>query len=137
MQQSGYGTYLRVQTETSSPAQLIVLLYDALLANLQRAETSLAEESNEGAHGALVRSQEIVLELITSLDPSAGEMAERLGAIYDYAYHQLVRANLEKDGGFAAEVRDLIRPIRDSFAMIGESDAAAVRSRAVGAQGGS
>lgn len=135
MQQSGYGTYLRVQTETSSPAQLIVLLYDALLANLQRAEASLAAESNEDAHGTLVRSQEIILELMASLDPSVGEMAERLGAIYDYAYHQLVRANLEKDGAYAVEVRELIRPIRDSFVLIGESDMAAARSRAAGAKG--
>ncbi len=134
MQQSGYGTYLRVQTETSSPAQLIVLLYDALLANLQRAEASLAAEANEDANGTLVRAQEIVLELISSLDPSVGEMAERLAAIYNYAYHQLVRANLEKDAAFATEVRELIRPIRDSFALIGESDMAAARSRAVGAR---
>ncbi len=135
MQQGGYGTYLRVQTETSSPAQLIVLLYDALLANLQRAVESLAAEANEEAHGALMRSQEIILELMTSLDLSAGEMAEQLGAIYEYAHYQLVRANLEKDGAFAAEVRELIRPIRDSFALIGESDVAAARSRAVGAGG--
>ncbi len=135
MQQSGYGTYLRVQTETSSPAQLIVLLYDALLANLQRAEASLAAGSNEDAHGTLVRSQEIILELMTSLDPSAGEMAEQLAAIYEYAHHQLVRANLEKDGAFAAEVRELMWPIRDSFALIGESDMAAARNRGAAVRG--
>jgi flagellar protein FliS len=135
VQQNGHSAYRRVQTETSSPAQLIVLLYDGLLANLQRAVEGLATGHQQSAHDALIRAQEIILELMTSLDPEAGEMAEQLGAIYEYSHHQLVRANLEKDEAFAVEVRELLHPIRDSFALISETDVAAARSRAAGADG--
>ncbi len=111
----GYHAYQRVQTETSSPGQLVVLLYEALLTDLQRADAALADGDSEMAHARLMRAQAIVLELGASLDRSYGEIPEQLGALYGYAYRRLLDANLQKDRAAVVEVAALMRPLRDAW----------------------
>jgi flagellar protein FliS len=113
----GYGAYQRIQAETSSSGQLILMLYDALLKNLKRAETAIDRDDKELAHSALVRSQDIVLELIASLDMDSGEIAHRLAPLYEYQYQRLLDANVHKDGGAVSEVIRLIAPLRQAWAQ--------------------
>lgn len=115
MQAVGYGAYRRVQAETSSPGELIILLYDALLNDLTQAHDCLTSQHYEIAHRALIRAQEIILELISSLDLSAGEIARQLQPLYQYEYQRLLDANVQKDAGAVAEVISLIRPLREAW----------------------
>lgn len=115
MQSAAHGAYKRVQTETSSSEDLITLLYDALLKNLQRAETGFHEEDVERVNTALVRSQEIVLELMSSVNPEAGELSDLFTGLYGYMYQRLVDANVDKEIAPAQEVRHLVEPIRDAW----------------------
>ncbi len=115
-QAAGYHAYRRVQTETSSPGELVVMLYDALTTDLQRAEAGLqTPERHEEAHVALVRAQEIVLELIASLNAEAGELAHQLDDVYQYVYGRLVDANVQKDADAVREAARLVAPIREAF----------------------
>ena len=115
-QAAGYGAYRRVQTETSSPGELVVMLYDALATDLQRAEAGLqTRERHEEAHVALVRAQEIVLELIASLNAEAGELAHQLDDVYQYVYGRLVDANVKKEADAVREAARLVAPIREAF----------------------
>lgn len=115
MQPAGYQAYQRVQTETSSPGQLVVLLYEALLRDLQRAEVALHDADFETANDQLVHAQAIVLELSASLDRSYGEIPEQLGALYGYAFRRLIDANVQKDAAAVAEVAALVLPLRDAW----------------------
>lgn len=114
MQAVGYGAYQRVQAETSSPGEVIVLLYNALLKNLHRALDAM--ESGDGAKvsEALTRAQDITLELRTSLDAEA-ELAEQLLPLYTYVFRSLVAANLNKDADLIRELETLITPMRDAW----------------------
>ena len=104
MLSTGYSAYRRVQAETSSSAELIALLYDALAADLQRAELGLGDGSHERAHEALLRAQEIVLELLMSVNPEAGDLSTQLAALYQYMYERLGEANLKKGVAGVREV---------------------------------
>ncbi len=115
MQSVGYGAYRRIQAETSSPAELILLLYDGLMKDLTQAEERLAQRDWEVAHVALVRAQEIVLELIASLDMNAGDIARQLAPLYEYQYQRLLEANVRKDAGAVAEVIRLVTPLRNAW----------------------
>lgn len=115
MQSAAHGAYKRVQAETSSSEDLITLLYDALLKNLQRAEAGFDEEDVESVHAALVRSQEIVLELLSSVNPEAGELSDLFTGLYGYMYQRLIDANVDKEIAPAREVRHLVEPIRDAW----------------------
>lgn len=115
MQAVGYGAYRRMQAETSSPGELILLLYDALLNDLSQAYDSLTAHDHETAHRSLLRAQEIILELISSLDLSAGEIARQLQPLYQYEYQRLLDANVHKDASAVAEVISLIEPLRAAW----------------------
>lgn len=91
-------------------------LYDALVRDLQRANTQLQPGGQtEQAHTSLLHAQEIVIELIASLDLGAGDLAHQLAALYQYMYGRLVQANVRKDSAAVDEVMTLIRPIREAW----------------------
>lgn len=117
--QTAQQTYLRMQTATASPGELIGMLYDALVRNLTRAESGLQAGDIEQAHPALLRAQDIVLELVASLDlegeGGAGAIARQLAPLYEYLYHRLLDASLHKDAEPVAEVRRLVMPVREAW----------------------
>ena len=112
----GQHTYRRIQAETASPAELVLRLYEALVRDLERAGTALTERAElEQAHSPLVHAQEIVIELLASLDMSSGDLAQHLADLYQYMYQRLVHANVSKDGSAVAEVLRLLRPIHAAW----------------------
>ncbi len=117
MVQSGYGAYRRVQAETASPAQLILLLYDGLLHRLQVALHGLEGSDYEQANGSLLHAQDILLELAASLDMEAGELADRLAQLYEYQHHLLLQANVNKDPRPVREVAKLAGELRNAWAQ--------------------
>lgn len=117
--QSARDTYLRMQTATASPGELIAMLYDALLRNLSRAEGGLETRDIEAAHHALLRSQDIVLELMSSLDldaeGEAGSIARQMAPLYEYMYRRLLDASVHKQAAPIDEVRRLVQPVREAW----------------------
>jgi flagellar protein FliS len=116
VQAVGYGAYQRVQAETSSPGEVIVLLYNALLKNLHRALDALESDDPARVSDALTRAQDITLELRTSLNAET-ELAEQLLPLYTYLFSSLITANVNKDADLIREVEALVTPIRDAWAF--------------------
>ena len=116
MQAVGYSAYQRAQAEMSSPGEVIVLLYDALLTNLHRSQEALETGDAAVACAALTRAQDITLELQVSLD-AGSDLASELLPLYSYLFRRLVEANLKKDPEIVREVERLITPIREAWAF--------------------
>lgn len=128
----GYGAYQRIQTETSSCGELVVMLYNALVTDLQRAEQAFEDDDLERGHASLVRAQDIVMELLASLDIETGDLALRLSELYHYVYERLMQANVQKDTGAVREVVTIVTRLRDAWAQVVNSapvDAAAARAK--------
>lgn len=134
MQPAGYNAYQRIQTQTSSPGQLVVMLYNALVNDLQRAATALTDGGEERAHGSLVRAQDIVMELMASLDKTQGEeLATQLADLYQYIYNRLVEANVKKDAAIVREVASLVTPLREAWVkVVSENSAGGPLAQAAG-----
>ena len=131
MQAVGYGAYQRVQAETSSPGELVVLLYDALLKNLRRALAGFDANESERVNDGLTRAQDITLELRASLNPES-ELAEQLVPLYDYMFRQLIHANTRKERAAVDEVIGLVTPVRDAWANVVHGERPALESEASG-----
>ncbi|MEZ4502237.1 MAG: flagellar export chaperone FliS [Dehalococcoidia bacterium] len=121
MQPNPYGAYRRVQTQTASPAQLVLHLYEALLRDLARAEQQLAVPDLEAAHSSLVHAQDIVMELVAGLDLDAGEIAQQLADLYQYMYGRLIEANVRKDRRAIHEVFSLVERIHAAWEQVVQS----------------
>ncbi len=118
----GRDTYRRIQAETASPQELILRLYEGLIRDLERADAALQHAAAvEDVHGRLVHAQEIMMELLASLDLSAGDLAQQLADLYQYMYQRLVHANVHKDGSAVAEVLRLVRPIHEAWSTMTRS----------------
>ena len=82
-------------TSTASPARLLIMLYDRLVLDLQRAVELGDLGEFLGAGRQLMHAQEIVLELQGSLQASTpGTARPQLSGIYAWLHSELVRANV-------------------------------------------
>lgn len=125
-----YSSYRRTQIETATPGQLVVLLYQGAVRLLSSADAALAEENMELAHTALLKAQDILLELKATLNPEAGEIAQKLDCLYDYMFRRLVEANFHKDRTPVREVLGYLQELLPAWeAAARVQDAADTRLR--------
>lgn len=110
--------YAREAVTTASPAQLVVMLYDRLLKDLAAADAGLGANDIAATHNALVHAQEIVRELNASLDVSVWKEGESLRALYEWVLEELMNANFDKDAQRVANAREVLQPLRDTWAEV-------------------
>lgn len=125
-------TYRKQQVETASPGQLIVMLYDACIRHCRSAQTAISQNDRDGAARHLLKAQDIVSELMASLNAEAGgELGVRLLRLYEYMYRRLVMANVRKDADAAREVEELLSGLRDAWAQVATTSPVGTMSRSV------
>lgn len=106
-----YAQYQRTQAETASPGEMIVMLYNGALRFLTVARKKLDTQDISGASASLLRAQDIILELMVSVDTSMGEVARNLFDLYQFMHKHLVQANVKKDAAMIDEVDVLLREL--------------------------
>ena len=102
--------YRKQDVLTASPVDLIVMLYDALKKNLVLGRRGIEKKDLQTTHKHLVKAQEIVSELMNSLDMSY-PISDELLSIYDFFLTSLSEANMRKD----AEPLEPLFEITDSL----------------------
>lgn len=120
-----YQRYRQVTVETASVAELVVLLYRRAVQLLAEAEEAIATGNVPRAHGCLVRGQEILSELMASVNLEAGELAQQLWAIYDYLQRRLIEANVRKDAVIVREVREFLASLLEAWEQVAAQERAA------------
>lgn len=113
--------YRQTRVKTASQGQLIVMLYDEGLKQLKIAENELGSRQPklDLVHNAIVKVQDIVTELMVSLDfEKGGDIAQNLFHLYMYFNQRLVDANLSKDVSNLSEVYNLMADLREAWAEI-------------------
>ncbi len=107
--------YQQSQVETSSPAKLLLMLYDGALKSIQGARVGMMEKDYEKANQHLTKAQDIIFELMSSLDLEVGEVAQNLYLLYDYMIQQLVQSNIKKDPQILTQVESLLKDLRETW----------------------
>ena len=108
-------TYLGGMTSTASPARLLIMLYDRLVLDLQRAVELGDLGEFLGAGRQLMHAQEIVLELQSSLKIDAWDGAAQLSGIYSWLHSEMVRANVQRDVAASRGCLALVEPLADAW----------------------
>jgi flagellar protein FliS len=112
---TGRNAYLGSMVTTASPARLLVLLYDRLVLDLQRAAEAQTLQDHAAAAPELMHAQEIVLELQSALRLDVWDGAAGLSAIYTWLHRELVRANVQRDVTATTACLDLVLPLADAW----------------------
>jgi flagellar secretion chaperone FliS len=115
-------SYRQIATQTASPGQLVLMLYEGAIRFLDKARSGFALEdpadSNETISNNILRAQEIIHELNLSLDLSTGQLASTLHQLYDYMDRRLMEANVQKNSANIEEVIRHLAVLRDAWAQI-------------------
>ena len=111
---SGYNQYRQNSVLTAQPEELTLMLYNGLVKFIMKAQHSISKKDLQGAHDNIVKSQDIILEFISTLDRSY-EVSTSLLLLYDYMYRRLVEANIQKSAEILDEVLDLSKQLRDTW----------------------
>ena len=107
--------YLGDAVATSSPQQILVMLYDRLVLDLERAQVAVAAGEREQAGEQLQHAQSIVIELLSSLHVEAWEGGPRLAALYNWLISELMQANIKLDANRISSCRQVVEPLRDAW----------------------
>jgi flagellar protein FliS len=109
--------YLADAVATATPAKRIVLLYDRLWLDIQRAQAALDSVGSADPTGRdhLQHAQQILAELLGSLDTSAWAGAADLAALYGFLLGELIGEGLESRPGRLAAVSRMVADLRTSW----------------------
>jgi len=115
---------------TSSPLELVVMLYDGLYKNMTLARRAIGKKNFPGAHTYLMKAQAIIEELAGSLDLSI-PMSEGLVDLYDFIFRQLQIANVNKDARVIDETLGIVDELRSAWRTISGSQRVPTQQEAV------
>lgn len=115
MVSNGYNVYKNNSINYASNEQLLLMLVDGAVKFAKKAESALEEKKIKETHDNIIRTEDIFLELMASLDRSAGDWAVQLYKVYQFIHDKLIEANLKKDIKILQEIMPLIEDVRDTW----------------------
>jgi flagellar protein FliS len=107
MESSARESYFTTEIMTATPQRLQLMLIEAAIRLAERARERRRAGQNEAAGEDLVRAQEIVAQMLSSLNPQAdAALAKKAAGVYLFVCRSLMEANLLRDD---AKLNDAIR----------------------------
>jgi flagellar protein FliS len=118
-QARGIHAYRQVQTESRSPHELVVKLYDGALANLAQAGAAAARGDLRQRGASITKTLAIIGTLQENLNlDDGGAIAEELDRLYLYATSRLVDVTARHDTGAIEEVQKLLTGLREAWHQV-------------------
>ncbi|MCG2581554.1 MAG: flagellar export chaperone FliS [Marinobacter sp.] len=122
---NGLQAYQRVNTQTSitdaDPHKLVQLLYNGALERINMAKARMQVKDYEGKGKLISKAIEIIGGLRGFLDfEKGGDLAVRLGALYEYMERTLFEANTQNSVSKLDEVASLLRSVKEGWDGIRE-----------------
>ena len=115
-QHNAQENYQATQISTATKEQLLLITYDIGIRSCQVAEGALEEKDYELSNKELVRAQNVIRELMVTLNVErGGDMAENLMKLYDFMHRYLVQANIDKDVAKVSIVTNMLRELRQTW----------------------
>ena len=120
---STYGNYQnaykKASVNTLDQNKLIIMLYDGAIKNASFAVEHMKSEEIEKVHDCLIKTKNIVTELMATLNmDNGGDIAKNLQSLYSYMFSQLIEANMEKKPEPVIVVIDLLKELRAAWVQI-------------------
>lgn len=106
--------YLRNQVTTARPEQLTLMLYNGGVKFLQQAKMAIEKKDIEKAHSLIVKTQEIITELMVTLNMEY-ETSDSLLSLYDYMKRRLIEVNMAKDLIVLEEIEGMLQELRATW----------------------
>lgn len=110
--------YKEMQVKTANQGKLIVMLYDGAIKFLKVALDNLPEKKYDIVNNNVIKAQDIISELMLSLNFEVGEFANKLYSLYTYMNKRLVEGNIKKEAEPIEEVIRYLVELKDAWDQI-------------------
>ena len=119
MYQSAHDEYFKNRVLSAGPVELVNMLYQGAIGAVQDARHHLANGKILERSRSISKACAILIELTRALDRNAGgELAGRLGSLYDYMRRRLLEANFRQADEPLGEVLGLLATLAEAWAEI-------------------
>lgn len=113
---TGLERYKSVQVKTSSPGEVLMMLFDGMFKFIDEAIDAMGRDDRARSGERIGRAHAILTELSASLNRAAApELCENLEAVYFFSMSKLLEANLHRDVSRLEDVKRILEPVRDGF----------------------
>ncbi len=114
--------YQTMDIESMRPADRVVFLYTFLLAQLSRVKRAIAAGDVEARNSAGAKAQDVIEELLVSLDRDAGgQVADNLAALYAYFSKELVTIDMNSDELHLHRLISMVTSLREAWSQAAEA----------------
>jgi flagellar protein FliS len=119
MYSKGTQSYWKTNVMTADPKKLVILCYEGAIDNLKMGKNKIIEKDYEGKCKALAKAQDIIGELLSSLNfEKGGSIANSLDSLYNYMLRTIIHADLKNDIPAIDEVVRLLSELKGAWEEI-------------------
>ena len=108
----------------SDPGQLIVLVYQRIFDHLKMGKKAL--EAGEYGIESFTKAHDLIQQgLLACLDyKTGGEVAQSLGAVYEWSLREVISARLAKSPERIQEIMDVLTPLYEAWLALAPTELA-------------
>ena len=122
----GAEAYRRIEAESRSPMELVVMLYDGAIRFVGEARAAHAKKDIGARGDAISRAMTIVSELQNTLNvEDGGTIAQELDRLYTYINARLLDVTAKKDATGLDDAEKVLGTLREGWAQIASTSGSA------------
>ena len=116
---NGIQSYRKTNVITADPKRLVLMLYEGAIESLKLAKDKMVNEEFEAKSKAIIKAQNIINELLCSLDfEKGGRIATNLDSLYNYMLRKIMHADLSRDISAIDEVLGMLDELHSAWKTI-------------------
>lgn len=106
--------YQNNAVNTASGPQLTLMLYNGCIKFIKQGIKALEEKNYEAKNTNLQKAQDIIQELMITLDKEV-EISQQILPLYDFIYYQLQQGNIKNDVDSLQTALEFVTEFRDTW----------------------
>jgi flagellar protein FliS len=119
MYSNGIQSYVKTDISTSDPVKLVIMCYEGAIENLKLAKEKITEKDYEKKAKAIIKAQDIIDELLCSLDfEKGGAIASNLSSLYNYMLRRILHGDVNRDISAIDEVIGMLDELLSAWQSI-------------------
>ena len=121
----GAMAYQKVEAQSRSPLELVVMLYDGAIRFLSEARQPHERNDHRGRATGVSKAMAIAGELRSTLNVDEGSsLALELDRLYDYMFGRLLEVTSKRDMSGVEEVERLLVTVREGWVQVSAATSA-------------
>jgi len=126
---NGIQSYRKTDVSTSDPMRLVIMCYEGAIDSLKLTKEKMKEKDYEKKAKAIIKVQNIIEELICSLDfEKGGEIARKLSSLYSYMLRRILQGDVNRDMSAFDEVIGMLNELLSAWRKVASKPESQIQS---------